>query len=503
MKTPLQILAAMLVLFSCSCVNTDEKADVSINVSDKVINTITQGVGASIHAMEDSILMVGKTTWGGSAWGANPDPDDDARWERIFHHIKWVGLDWTRLEVCQKMYNPEEGVFSWNNHEMNILYRYLDFFQANNIDVLLQQMWSNVKWMAYPKHRNSTMGILRGAPYDKEKFAESFAALMEHLTKVKGYTCIKWVNFSNEPGESWSWWQSENDVDVAEDITPAFEIVRKALDRKNISVPLLGPDWSYYYGLTADSFTAGDFVGGYDIHSYGATFDWYNSGKARSKTSISAITPQLVEWVEKARKENKPMLLTEYGTMAYGTGGSSSKVASVDAVLKDAQLVIRLANMGFNGFNKWSFINRGDLDGQWQVIDTWDIEKRKLLPADQIKPHENNYATFALLSRFLPRNSSVLQTDVSGGNDEEYQRVYVATIKTPSGGYTLLITNDNDKPYTMKIEGLPSRKYYSYTLENLNPVRINPRKTFLIQPKQLMVISSYQLTEDLPGLISE
>lgn len=502
LTTPALLLSTFF-LFSCS--NSSKKTDMKIDISDNVINTITQGVGASIHAIEEPVLIVDGISWGGSVWGANPDPDDDERWAKVFHHIKWIGLDWTRLELCQKMYNKEEGVYSWDNHEMRILYKYLDFFQENNIDVLLQQMWSDVQWMAYPRHRNDPMGILRSAPFDKEKFAEAFATLLEHLIITKGYTCIKWTNFSNEPGESWSWWQSENDINVAEDITPTFAIVRKALDNKNINVPLLGPDWSYYYGLTADSFTAGEYVGGYDLHSYSAKFDWYKPEDTKHISSISGITPQLKEWVDKARKENKSMFLTEYGTMIYGTRGDlSHMVASKDAILNDAQLVIRLANLGFNGFNKWNFINRGDLDGQWQVIDTWDIKENKLLPVDQILPHENNYQSFALLSRFLPRNSKVLHSEVSGGNDGQYQRVFCAAVKTPSEGYTILLTNDDDKPYTFMINGLPSsNKYYSYTLENLNPVKITTKKGITIEPKQLMVISSYCLTKEMPGLISE
>ncbi len=501
MKITVSLFLIIMCFFSCK---NDRQPDVTIRVSDKVINTLTQGVGASIHAIEDSILVLDGITWGGSAWGGNPDPSDSARWERIFYHIRWTGMDWTRLEICQKMYNPEEGIYTWDNHEMRILYKYLDFFQANGIDVLLQQMWSDVEWMAYPGHRTNAMGILRSAPYDKEKFAVSFATLMEYLVITKGYTCIKWANFSNEPGQSWSWWQSKDNIDVAEDITPVFAIVREALDRKNIAVPLLGPDWSYSYGLTADSFMAGASVGGYDLHSYVAKFDWYKPEDTTSRTSIADIIPQLKEWVEKARKENKPMFLTEYGTMVYGWRGKSPEVASREAVLKDAQLVIRLANLGFNGFNKWSFINRGDLDGQWQVIDTWDMEEQKLLPANQIKPHENAYPAFALLSRFLPRNSQVLETNVSGGTDGRYQRVFASAMETPSGKYTLIITNDDNKPYSFGIDGLPAfGDYYSYSLDNLDPVKISLKCPVILDAKQLMVISSYYLTSDMEGLIRE
>jgi hypothetical protein len=34
---------------------------------------------------------------------------------------------------------------------------------------------------------------------------------------------------------------------------------------------------------------------------------------------------------------------------------------------------------GVSAFNRWSFTNRGDLDGQWQLIRTWDMENKKYL----------------------------------------------------------------------------------------------------------------------------
>ena len=44
-------------------------------------------------------------------------------------------------------------------------------------------------------------------------------------------------------------------------------------------------------------------------------------------------------------------------------------VACRPAVVKDAELIVRGINGGVAGFNKWSFLNRGDLDGQWQLLD--------------------------------------------------------------------------------------------------------------------------------------
>lgn len=365
-------MAGLTVLAGSSCVNTQkQKAEVNVVVDiEKTISNFSQGIGASFHAIENPILVTDDRTWGGSVWGANPKPDDYASWEKVLHYADWLGIDWTRLELEQRMYNPEEGIFTWDNDEMTILYRYLDWCEAHKVDVLLQQMWGNVAWMAYPQHRNSEEGILTSAPYDKQKFAESYASLVDYLVRVRRYSCIKWLNFSNEPGESWSWWQSADDLEKAEDIAPAFYQVRAALDKKGIKIPLLGPDWTHSPRILPDKLTFVDVLGGFDMHSYDTKFDWWPDKKEhRFFSTMQSTMEDIAKWVALGRAQNKPFLVSEYGTFLYGVKKSSPMVACRPAVVKDAELIVRGINGGVAGFNKWSFLNRGDLDGQWQLLD--------------------------------------------------------------------------------------------------------------------------------------
>lgn len=492
-------LCSLIVVFSVGCA-PGKHSDVVIDVNfDTVVGELSQGIGASLHAIEDSIVKIGDRSYGGSAWGANPAIGDNESWEKVFHHAKWLGMDWTRMEIDQRMYNPRQGVFTWESPEMLILYKYLDFCNQNNIDVLLQQMWSNTAWMAYPKYRNSETDILRSAPYDKQKFAQSYAALLEHLTKTKGYDCIKWLHFSNEPSENWSWWQSEENIDITEDINPVYQIMRTALDSKGVSVPLIGPDRTFYAGLTPDKFPISDQVGAYDLHSYNAKFDWFESDNF---DAIEDLSVDIKKWVQRARSENKPLLLTEYGTFLYGYAGSSNAVASRNAVLKDAQLVIRMMNLGVSGFNKWSFVNRGNLDGQWQLIDTWDIKNNKLLAPDSIKAHSESYNCFALLSRFAPRGMKVVSSTVNGGADSTHQRVFAAVLKSDNGDVTALITNDSDSEYRASFGGnMPDKDYYIYSMENLSPQMVDVKSRFIVPAKSVLTISTYNLQDSDMGKI--
>ena len=484
---------------------SNKQSDIYITIDDKkVVSVLSQGIGASMHAIEDSIIVTPGRSYGGSVWGGNPDLKDSEAWDKVFWHAKWLGIDWVRLELEQRMYNPERDTFTWDSYEMQVLYRFLDWCEEHEVDVLLQQMWSNVQWMAYPSHRSTTVGILRSAPYDKELFAQSFATLVDYLVHAKEYTCIKWLNFINEPDENWSWWQSEGNLSKKEDLAPVFAIVRRALDEKDISVPLLGPTYNIKYDPA--TFTFNNQLGGYDVHSYNAKFDWYKPEGVGGFDPIETTLKYFKRYSDHAQSEGKPFMVSEYGTFVYGFSvGNNASMSSRDAVLKDAELLIRSMNIGVNGFNKWSFINRGDLDGQWQLIDTWDIEKRKSLPADQIKPHENSYNAFALLSRYLPRDSKVLETSVLGGNDGTYDRVFATALQTPAGNYTILIINDSDSTFTVDVNFASQikKEFYCYRFDDLTPQKVSLGKTLTLQPKDLVTLSTYYLKHDEAGMIKE
>ena len=113
------------------------------------------GIGASWHAMETTIPYGVKhpvfTSYshGGSGWGGYPPAEDERAWQQIYRHASWLGLDWNRVEIEQRIYEPERGKFTLDSPEMRILYRILDWNQKNGADVFFQQMWCNAAWLAY------------------------------------------------------------------------------------------------------------------------------------------------------------------------------------------------------------------------------------------------------------------------------------------------------------------------------------------------------------------
>ena len=150
----------------------------------KVVNTLRGGLGASWHAMETPIpygvkhpVFTGHSH-GGSGWGAYPPAEDERAWQQIYRHAGWLGLDWNRVEIEQRVYEPEPDRFTFDNSEMRILYRILDWNQKHGAEVFFQQMWCNAAWLAYPEFRDDPVGRVHSAPTDLNAFADGLATLM-------------------------------------------------------------------------------------------------------------------------------------------------------------------------------------------------------------------------------------------------------------------------------------------------------------------------------------
>jgi hypothetical protein len=193
------------------------------------------------------------------------------------------------------------------------------------------------------------------------------------------------------------------------------------------------------------------------------------------------------------------------------------------SLIHDAELVIRLSNAGIDGMNRWSFINRGDLDGHWEMINTWDAKNHRL--ADNITPHQNSYFVYGLISRFTAKYSDVLKTNVSGGTDtktfqnsegkpQPLQRVFAATFRSPkTKTISLFIVNDSETVREARIDlsSLPEGKWYIYTLDQSAKDRsdlkleavsaFSEKETKLtLKPLSLVLISGYELKAGDKGI---
>ena len=476
------------------------------------VRTMRGGVGASFHAVSAELPRNKETgsSWAGSEWGGNPEPSDTRHWDELFKHAEWLGMDWCRMEFEQRIYEPGKRVFDWDNAEMQSMYRVLDWAERRNVDIFLQQMWSNVAWNAYPENADDPVRRLRSAPYSLPEWAFGLGELVDHLTRTKKYTCIKWVCINNEPvADEWSWWQDANMKVMS--ITPGLKAAREEFDRRGITVPISGPDWTDLPAFEPAKVDFDAYIGAYDFHSYGAVFDCIADGM-----KLAEAEHRLAQWAEWAHAHNKPLFLSEFGTMGFGWGHDDLGPACYQSGLKNASLVVRGINAGVDGFNRWSFTNRGDLDGQWQLVRTWDIDSNKLLK--NFTPQPNAYWQFAMLSRFFPRHSGVLGTKVEATFSPVDRKLVAAALRTPKGNMTVLVVNESQRAADVNIafDGLakPVRlQRYSLTkeIEDKVNVEIHAERSFEVSttlkdrvpPMSIVVYSTYDLKAGDPGLINE
>jgi hypothetical protein len=418
---------------------------------DTAVHTMQGGIGASLHAMDAPI-----DGHAGSGWGANPHPDDEAAWKALFAHADWLGLDWCRVEIQQHMYEPERGRFEWDGLEMRALYRILDWAESRGVDVFLQQMWQNVRWNAYPEFQSEQKLWLKSAPVDMEAFAEGYAAMAEHLVKRRAYRSVKWFSITNEPGWDWSWWLVPPKTPTS--ITPGLTAVRAALDRRGVTVPLSGPDWTDLPALYPANFDFEPLIGAYDIHSYYARPAWHQGQGFPMDEGLGRLS----DWTAWAHAKGKPLFLSELGSMTFGWGSSDPNPGGYLANLQNAAMIVEALRRGVDAVNRWSFTNRGNLDGQWQLVDTWDPVANRML--DRATPHPNAYFLFGIVSRFVAARSTVLETKVKGGVLDGLARVHAVAVRSPRGALTLVMVNDGPEPLDVSLELPRDRPWYRYAV---------------------------------------
>ena len=465
----------------------------------QVIHAIKGGIGASWHAMSKEIPLnnekydypVRIINQRGSAYGGNPPVDDESAWEQIGYHAKWLGLNFVRVELSQRMYEPERNLFDWNNDEMLALYKILDCCEENRADVFLQQMWGHVEWNAYP-------GVhpLLSAPYSIEDFANGIAVLLNYLINERGYSCVKYFCITNEPpGGTWGYWWSYGSYSGS--ITQALKKVREILDEKNINIPLSGPDWTDLPPFDKNKIDFDDYLDAYDIHSY------------------KGIDPEgekiISDWVKWAHDHDKPFFLTELGNMNLGWGNSNEGPKSFAASLSNASDIITGLNLGVDAFNRWSFTNRGDLDGQWQLIRTWDIERKRYLK--NILPENSAYYGFAVISRFLGKYSKVLKLNF----ENDSPGIKAAALLDKKNLITIFIINSafENRMIDLEVKGTDEKIiFYLYQIDEkavsnksfeLNPVKqikgLNKKQQISLSPKSITTLSHLNLSNNDFGII--
>ena len=132
-------------------------------------------------------------------------------WQLICRRIKTMGLDKIRMMIMPEWYEPENenddpfdtdmNAFSWDNQDMNAVYRVLDMAEEYGIKVNITVWGANASagsWLAYGEANHWI-----SPPNDLDEWNENISALLVQLIKVKKYTCITELTPYNEPADAY------------------------------------------------------------------------------------------------------------------------------------------------------------------------------------------------------------------------------------------------------------------------------------------------------------
>jgi len=413
------IMQAILIVLALTefngCRNSKTPLSVSVNIdNNKVIRKMSFGLGQNWHVIDGPCYLPGSKSFdyaAGSAWGAVPPNNDVEKWNQILNHASWLGIDFIRLIIEQHMYCPEKaGVYTWESNEMKNLYRVLDWCESNEVDVFLTEQFAHTPWNCPPDAKS----VVIHSPVDVDAWAQAYAAMVDLLVNKKHYTCIKCLNIGNEPErgfkgtDGWSW---KYGASWSEGLDKAIHYVREV---RGIHIPFAGPD-DY---CRVDTVKTDKRLGMYELHRY--------------QVNTTQPAPAFANWIDSARKEGKPFFLGEFGGwIANPVQQSHSYRYNIGVVA----WTIKELNLGVDGMLRWNFINRGDIDGDWQMIDTYDTLRNTLF--SKIKPHPNTYYTQGLLSRFSAKKSDILETKSNN------KAISVLGLKTQHGNYTIFAVNSD------------------------------------------------------------
>ncbi|MBN2294043.1 MAG: cellulase family glycosylhydrolase [Pirellulales bacterium] len=432
-------------------VTATQKDVVTLTVSDRPQHQMQSGVGASWHS-----IIYPTVGHGGSAFGGTPPvvPRHKKLWDSVERHADWLALKFIRLEMDWRQFEPRRGEFTWDSPEMKIVDRICQWSQRRGADVMLQCMWLNVGWLSFPEYAGDPSLEVVSAPADLDAFAHGWVELLREFRERRGYKCIRWINLVNEP--NCMWWHIPNAKSADEELqylVKATKHVRAALKKAGLDVRVMGPDMTGLPELgKLREQPWFEHVDDIDFHSYGSVFDFEDPGKLGGYRIGDRLKTTLAQYVPEAHAAKKGLYLSEAGTMAYGWGGDNPNPSLFRASLKDSELLVRTLQLGIDGFNHWSFTNRGDMDGQWQFVDTWDRKLKQWL-ADAT-PHESSYYVLGLAMRHVPKNAIVLASKISGGQVDGKPRVWAVALRSPKDkSLTLIVVNDADQSWKLDVTG--------------------------------------------------
>lgn len=360
----------------------------------------------------------------------------DSDWQQIFSRLQFMRPGLVRFMGSRGWNYSINGQYNPSKSQ-HILFKMLDFCQAQNINVI----WG--EW-----------GHTGGTSVDMAWLDQSINFL-DYLVNTKGYTCIKYFTMLNEPQGTWS--SNGGSYPLWKDLIIK---TRQVMRNKGLlsKVSILAPDVSIGRA-EFDNNSVGSFItntindvdsiiGSYCYHLY-PTPERVQAGKMLSKMTVHKnILPP-----------NKDALITEIGYVydtyttkgqinealkaadPYAAGNANMMVYESSYGVDIAAAIIQLMNIGYKAAVVWRLddimyttsvaANNIQLT-RWGFWNSLGTEKFNNPDDEKLRPW---FYTMSLLSRFFPTGSTILNVNIP------VQSGLYAIAGRKNGKYTIAIVN--------------------------------------------------------------
>ncbi|WP_282056282.1 cellulase family glycosylhydrolase [Maribacter luteus] len=415
----------------------------------------------------------------GVQWSAYPHADTEmAEWGKLMTDEKWE-MNYKRLDYMQpKLFRvldqanwrylvdfDKEGnpILDFNTSEIKAVEKILDYAQKNSITVMIGEWGTPFKMHDTDKgHSDKFSGA------KDPKWINAIASYLDYLINTKGYSCIKYYNFVNEPNGDWA--STKGDFNEWRDgVKLLVKTLRdKGLDKK---ISIAGPDAvtrydnprSTYPGLGWVEESAkqiDSIIGIYEIHDY-TDHELVKSGGFREFHQKAA---------DIAVEMNKQIIFGELGMTRNGQRNQdrvkADPFASEDSQMEVydhsygiymADAIIQSMNAGFSGAAAWALDDAmhtlGDLGNKNELKrwGMWNSLGKEICndPNDEkIRPW---FFPWSLMCRYYPVGSTIVKTDSTG---VEGLRLTAAVF---NDGVTVAVVNNSNVPNTISL-AVPTEK---------------------------------------------
>ena len=408
------------------------RGESSILVTDTITHTMAEGLGFNWYSTYRPEVY--------------PDPGDDRRWERIFAHADWLNMRFVRFGQDSSALSDKSGAFVPGHPSFAQLRRLSPWCAERGVNIVLDPFSIPAPFRYQPTAEMATVwgrpGIYSPGVADIDGYVRRFVVpYVRHVVREMGCTAVKWFNHINEPLRGGKC-ATPAGVDDHRRYVEVLAAIRQGLDEAGLEgVGSMAPDTCETHhdwpvermreiGCDADP-----FIRAYCMHTYRARFDWAAESANNATRPMSRLIDEcMAPYCAYAHARGKPYLVTEHGMFHYGwSSGDPAGVARHDNALLEAELVVRSLACGVDGMLRWAWLNPGDVDGWWQLLDTVGGEDR---------PLTDPYYSYGTLMRFVEPRAAVLDVRTPS-TTTGVNTVHPLAVHNPNGSRSLLVVNDH------------------------------------------------------------